>query len=101
MQASNATITIRPAYADDKAAVQRLAALDSAVGSPPEPLLLAEIDGKLRVALSLRNGEAVADPFHATADTLHLMRDHAARTRTHTGRSRTSSHRRQRLHFAH
>ncbi|MGI8902918.1 MAG: hypothetical protein ACR2IP_04535 [Solirubrobacteraceae bacterium] len=71
-------ITIRPAYADDELALARLAALDSAAAAPSRPLLLAEIEGELRVALSLRDGSAIADPFFATAGLLALLRVHAA-----------------------
>ncbi len=53
-----AQITIRPAYADDYDALARLAALDSAQGVPHRPLLIAEVDGILRAALSLRDGIA-------------------------------------------
>src|SRR5689334_7912331 len=48
-----ASITIRPAYADDQAALARLAALDSAAGVPASPVLVAEVDDELRAALSL------------------------------------------------
>jgi hypothetical protein len=70
-------LTIRPAYADDQLAVQRLAALDSADAIPAAPLLLAEVDGELRVALSLREGTAIADPFFPTAAIVKLLRTHA------------------------
>ena len=69
-------ITIRPAYADDQLALNRLAALDSAREAPPHPLLLAEYDGELRVALSLRDGTAIADPFYPTAAVLRMLRGH-------------------------
>lgn len=69
-------ITIRPAYADDQLALQRLAELDSAEQPPPHPLLLAEYDGELRVALSLRDGTAIADPFYPTAAVLRMLRAH-------------------------
>jgi hypothetical protein len=71
------TITIRPAYADDAQALTRLAALDSAE-LPDEPLLLAESDGELRVALSLADGSAIADPFAPTAQLVALLHRHAA-----------------------
>lgn len=71
-------ITIRPAYGDDDLALARLAGLDSAEAPPSPPLLLAEIEGELRVALSLRDGVAIADPFFATAGLLELLRAHAA-----------------------
>lgn len=69
-------ITIRPAYADDQLALERLAALDSAKRLPPHPLLLAEYDGELRVALSVRDGSAIADPFFPTAAVLRMLRFH-------------------------
>jgi hypothetical protein len=94
------TITIRPAYADDDAALGRLAALDSA-DVPDRPLLLAEVDGQLRVALSLADGSTIADPFARTSDLVELLRKHApadrtdvpslwrhARRRNHQGRGR-------------
>jgi hypothetical protein len=70
-------ITIRPAYADDQLALQRLASLDSAGGVPPHPLLVADVDGELRVALSVKDGSAIADPFFRTAPILDLLRAHA------------------------
>jgi hypothetical protein len=73
-------ITIRPAYADDQLALLRLAALDSADAPPEHPLLLAEINGELRVALSLSDGSAIADPFFPTAGILALLRSHARST---------------------
>jgi hypothetical protein len=81
-------ITIRPAYADDQLALLRLAALDSADAPPPQPLLLAEVDGELRVALSLSDGSAIADPFSPTAGTVALLRSHARQTRIHRHRPR-------------
>ena len=72
------TITIRPAYADDERALARLAVLDSADAVPTRPLLLAEVDGELRAALSLSDGAVVADPFSPTLDLIELLRTHAA-----------------------
>jgi hypothetical protein len=75
-------ITIRPAYADDDVAVRRLAALDSAP-VPTNPLLLAEVDGELRAAVSLRDGRAIADPFEYTAGLVALLELHAAQCESH------------------
>ncbi len=72
-----AQILIRPAYADDYPALQRLAALDSSDSVPPRPMLLAEADGTLRAALSLRDGASIADPFFPTTGLLSLLRAHA------------------------
>lgn len=71
------SITVRPAYADDALALRRLAALDSAK-LPAQPLLVAEVEGELRAALSLVDGSAIADPFHPTTALLELLRTHAA-----------------------
>jgi hypothetical protein len=71
------SITIRNAYADDESAINRLAALDSAGRPPAMPLLLAEVDGDLRAALSLRDSSVVADPFHRTVEIVELLRTHA------------------------
>ena len=40
---ATAQILLRPAYADDERALNRLAALDSAAAAPPPPLLVAEV----------------------------------------------------------
>jgi hypothetical protein len=71
-------ITIRPAYAEDEPAVRRLAALDSAP-VPLGPLMLAEVDGELRVAVSADGGNAIADPFHRTLELVALVRDYVIR----------------------
>jgi hypothetical protein len=71
-------ITIRPEYPDDELALIRLATLDSTDGTPARPLLLGEVDGELRAALSLRDGSAIADPFHPTAAIVDLLRRHAS-----------------------
>jgi hypothetical protein len=86
-------ITIRPAYADDQLALERLAALDSADAVPPAPLLIVEVDGRLHAALSLNDGSAIADPFVRTADLLELLRTRAnaavrPRRRARLGRPR-------------
>jgi hypothetical protein len=68
----NLPLTIRRAGRGDRAAVARLAALDSA-RVPSGPLLLAEVNGELRAALSLSDRQAVADPFQPTAAILDLL----------------------------
>jgi len=89
MSPSIESITVRPAYADDERALLTLAALDSAA-VPPTPLLVAEVEGELRAALSLRDGSAIADPFHLTGLHLELLRARATnQARTHAwGRGR-------------
>lgn len=78
MTTQTAQITIRPAYGDDYDALARLAALDSAEGVPARPLLIAEVDGILRAALSLRDGSEISDPFFPSARLVALLRTHAA-----------------------
>jgi hypothetical protein len=72
MTPDTASITIRLAYADDDQTLGRLAALDSAK-VPPRPVLLAEVEGEARAALSLADGSVVADPFHLTQDLVTLL----------------------------
>ena len=55
----------------------RLAALDSSV-VPTWPQLLVEIDGELRVAMSINDGAVIADPFYPTLELIGLLRAHAA-----------------------
>jgi hypothetical protein len=79
-------ITIRPAYADDELALIRLAALDSAA-LPRGPLVVAEVEGELRVAVSTDNLAVIADPFHLTADLVELVCEHVVRLRSTDRRS--------------
>jgi hypothetical protein len=66
-------IAIRSARPADVDEIRRLALLvDRAV--PAEPVLLAESDGTVVVALSTTTGEVVTDPFRATADLVELLR---------------------------
>ena len=74
----NHPITIRRACAEDEPAVRRLAALDSAP-VPRGPLMLAEVGGELRVAVSADGRQAIADPFHRTLELVALVRDHVMR----------------------
>ena len=81
-------ITIRRAYADDELALVRLAALDSADGLPAGPMLLAEVDGELRAALSLQDGSSIADPFSRTVELLELLETRARAEAATTRRGR-------------
>jgi hypothetical protein len=67
------SVTLRFGFPDDAEAIARLAALDSA-SAPAQPVLLAEVDGELRAALSLSDGAVVADPFYATLALVELLR---------------------------
>jgi hypothetical protein len=78
MNFNTAQLTIRPAFADDYGDLARLAALDSVPAVPPRPLLIAEVDGTLRAALSLRDGSQISDPFFPSARLVALLRAHAS-----------------------
>jgi len=73
-------ITIRPARAEDETAIMRLAGLDSAP-VPRLPLIVAEVEAELRVALSVHDLTVIADPFHRTLELVTLLRHHAERAR--------------------
>ena len=74
-----ATVTIRPANPDDAWALRRLAELDSST-VPAEPLVLAEVDGAILVAVSRSDLRAIADPFAPTAHIVDLVRGHIRHT---------------------
>ncbi|MGH2874053.1 MAG: hypothetical protein ACRDL5_16525 [Solirubrobacteraceae bacterium] len=90
--ALSAQITIRPAYAHDLEALERLAQLDSAVAPPPAPLLVAELSGELAAAMSLRDSSVIADPFRPTAHLVALLAAHA-NAQPGPGRARRRSRR--------
>ena len=71
------SISLRLAGPADHAAVERLAALDSAPRLHG-PVLVAESGGALRAALALGDDRAVADPFAPTAELVELLRTRAA-----------------------
>ena len=58
-----APITLRGASPDDQTALRRLAALDSA-SLPSAPVMIGEVDGELRAAVSIADSTAIADPFY-------------------------------------
>ena len=70
---STPTIAIRPAAADEAAAVRRLAYLDSQRPLRGE-VLLALQDAIPVAAVSLADGRVVADPFRKTADLVEILR---------------------------
>jgi hypothetical protein len=80
-------VTLRFAFPDDEEAIARLAALDSS-DAPPMPVLLGEVGGHLRAALSLADGSVVADPFHHTVALVDLLRARATQLRGVTPRRR-------------
>jgi hypothetical protein len=69
-------VTLRFGYPDDRDAIARLADLDCSA-PPAEPVLLAEVAGEPRAAISLADGTAISDPFHPTAELIELLRTRA------------------------
>jgi hypothetical protein len=76
MTPSPNTITIRRATADDTAALERLASLDSQ-RLVPGGYLVAHADGVLAAAISLDTGRWFADPFRASASVVAMLRERA------------------------
>ncbi len=70
-------VTLRYASAADQEPLRVLAELDSAP-LPGGPLLVAEVDGRLRAALPLNGSGPIADPFHRGAELVELLRLRAA-----------------------
>ena len=71
------SLTLRFAFPDDEHSLRRLAALDSAA-MPPGPVLVAEVGGELRAAISLSDGAVISDPFHFTEELITLLWARAA-----------------------
>lgn len=70
---TTASLVLRPATSADTADLERLAALDSARPLAGE-VLLADVDGGVRAALSLETGRSVADPFYPSLELVPLLR---------------------------
>ncbi|MFN8175251.1 MAG: hypothetical protein U0T02_09315 [Solirubrobacteraceae bacterium] len=71
-------VEIRAAGPRDAAALQRLAALDSARGVPAGPVVVALVAGEAIAAVGA-DGSAIADPFRHTADLVGFLRTAGAR----------------------
>ena len=80
-------IVIRPDRPADARALAGLAALDSAI-VPAGPMLVAEVAGELRAAISLTDGRTIADPFHRTASLVALLAMRAGQLRADPGGGR-------------
>jgi len=68
-----ASLVLRPATPADAAALERLAALDSARPLAGE-VMLADVDGHVRAALSFETGRSIADPFYPSLELVPLLR---------------------------
>ena len=67
------SIFITHSVETDVDAIRRLA-LRADRRPPQGPALLAYVDGELRAAVGILDGQVVADPFHRTADIVELLR---------------------------
>ncbi|HWC26714.1 MAG TPA: hypothetical protein VG474_09035 [Solirubrobacteraceae bacterium] len=73
MATDEAAVLIRPASAEDEAALARLAALDERPELPAGERLIAEREGRVVAALDVDSGRAVADPFVPTRAIVELL----------------------------
>lgn len=64
---------IRPAGASDAPALRRLARLDDR-RVPHGDLVLAQVGGEIRAAVSIRDGAVIADPWTPTAGIVDALR---------------------------
>ncbi len=80
------SLTIRFATPDDEPALARLAQLDSS-HAPRGAVMVAVVDDEMWAALSLDDGHAVSDPFHASSEALWMVAERArGLKRAHRGR---------------
>jgi hypothetical protein len=82
-------ITLRLASVDDAGRLRILAELDSS-HVPGGEMLIAEVGGRLRAAVSLDGAHVIADPFHRTAHLVALLRIQAAQLAERTGAPATT-----------
>lgn len=73
-------VTIRLASPGDLPGTVRVAERDTRP-VPQSPVLVAVCEGEIVAALSLRDGQAAADPFRPTADIVALLRCRAGQHR--------------------
>jgi hypothetical protein len=67
------TIALRPVASHEDRVLRRLSELDSA-RTLERPAVLAVVDGEPVAAISLSDGQIVADPFTRTEDVVELLR---------------------------
>jgi hypothetical protein len=82
-------ITIRAAGPQDVDALRRLAQRDSRA-VPEDEMLVAQVDGEARAAVSLATGEVIADPFHRTEELVYILNVRRSQLGGETGRRRRS-----------
>jgi hypothetical protein len=67
-----ASVTVRTSYPDDHERLERLAERDGR-RVPPNPVLIAEVSGRVLAARSLVDGSSISDPFEPTAHLIELL----------------------------
>jgi hypothetical protein len=75
--AGDQRVLLRFAGESDAAALEWLRQRDTS-SLPPPPHLVAEVDGSILAARSLRTGETIADPFRHTAHLCRMLEVRAA-----------------------
>ena len=103
LSSADSTVTVRPSREDDARGLRDLAELDSA-RVPAGVMLIAEVNGELRAAVTLDGRSVIADPFHHTrhlVDFLEVARREKVTpaTTAHAGRTRFDVS--QMLHLGH
>ena len=83
------SLTIRMATPADAAALSRLAQLDSSPPPAPVPMVVAEVGGELRAAISLDGALALANPFQRTAELVAMLLARTRQLRTEAPRPAT------------
>ena len=73
-------LTLRYAVPADAGALDRLAQLDSG-RAPRGVVLVAEVGGELRAAISIDDSQAIADPFRPTGELVALLVERARQLR--------------------
>ncbi len=68
------SVVLRIATLNDEDGLRALAERDSA-RVPNGPLIVAEVGGTIRAALSTSENRAIADPFHPAAHLVRLLRE--------------------------
>jgi hypothetical protein len=81
------SVTIRRLTEGDRDALSRLAEVDSKAIELDAPVIGAEVEGTLLAAISLANGESIANPFSRTTEVLSLLELRASQLRRRNGYS--------------
>jgi hypothetical protein len=81
-------LVVRAARYEDAAALEDLAALDSARPLGGGHVLVGELDGRIVAAVSMHDGRAIADPFVRSDDIVGMLRLHASGKRPARARVR-------------